>query len=241
MYWTLFYLVVVFFAIGAIAIAHLNTKSTSVQQRERWGKYVFYIIIVAITVLAIRYGYMWLLALLLVSIGLFEIFKVWTESKKRNLGVLLLALVVYGLTAYCFYRFSTIADTQSILYVYTIVFTFDGFAQISGQLFGRRKILPRISPEKTVAGVIGGLVMGVLVGLYMMWLNQRIGTWQWLLSLLVCLGAFVVDTLASWYKRICGVKYYSSMIQVFCGVLYRLDSFLFDGAVMFVGIIAWIV
>ncbi|HMR19626.1 MAG TPA: phosphatidate cytidylyltransferase [Sphingobacterium sp.] len=242
MYWTLFYLVVVFFAVGAVAIVRLNKKSTAEQQRARWVKYVFYLITVSITILAIRYGYMWLLAMMLLFIGLFEILGVWITSRKRNLQVLLMALSAYGLIAYCFYRFSMTVDVKSILFVYMIVFTFDGFAQISGQLFGKRKILPIISPEKTVAGVVGGLIMGLsvgLVGLYMMWLNKPIIPWSWFMPLLICVGAFVGDALASWYKRICGIKDYSNMIPGHGGVLDRFDSFLFTGAMLFAGVIYW--
>src|SRR5690606_39774306 len=72
-----------------------------------------------------------------------------------------------------FYQFSSQVALERVLYVYTIVFTFDGFAQITGQLFGKKKVLPKISPDKTIAGVIGGYVMGIGKGLFRMyWLNM---------------------------------------------------------------------
>src|SRR5690606_29409379 len=120
---------------------------------------------------------------------------------------------------------------ERVLYVYTIVFTFDGFAQISGQLFGKKKVLPKISPDKTIAGVIGGYVMGLATGLFaMQWLNMS-GYAIWFSPLFICTAAFVGDALASWYKRRCNLKDYSKLIPGHGGVLDRFDSLIFAGAV----------
>ncbi|HLT88757.1 MAG TPA: phosphatidate cytidylyltransferase [Sphingobacterium sp.] len=230
MFWTLFYLIVIFFTIGGIAIFALNRKSNAEQRNARWVKYIFYLLAVSITVWCIQYGIMPYLAIALLIIGAHEIVTGWRSSNK---GILFLGLSIlfYMAIAFGFHQFSGQVALERVLYVYTIVFTFDGFAQISGQLFGKKKVLPKISPDKTIAGVIGGYVMGLATGLFaMQWLNMS-GYAIWFSPLFICTAAFVGDALASWYKRRCNLKDYSKLIPGHGGVLDRFDSLIFAGAV----------
>lgn len=233
MFWALFYLIVLFFTIGAIAIVRLNKTSDAEQRKARWVKYVFYLIAVSVTVWCIQYGLMRYFAVGILLFGGYEIAKGWRLSDK-GLLFFLVCLLVYLAIAFGFYWFSSQVALGRVLYVYTIVFTFDGFAQISGQLLGKRKILPKISPDKTVAGVIGGYVMGGVTGLFVMqWLDMP-GYAIWFSPLLICTGAFLGDALASWYKRRCDLKDYSNLIPGHGGVLDRYDSFIFAGLVFWV-------
>src|SRR5690606_3669595 len=219
----------IFFAIGGLAIVRLNKRSDAEQQKARWIKYVFYLLTVSITVCCIQFGLMRYLAIVLLAIGAYEIYNGWFPSSKGTMFFITVC-IAYLAIAFGFYKFSTQVASDRILYVYTIVFTFDGFAQISGQLFGRKKILPKISPDKTVAGVIGGYLMGSVTGLFVMqWLDMPEGV-QWWSPLLVCTGAFVGDALASWYKRQCTLKDYSNLIPGHGGILDRFDSYIFAGA-----------
>lgn len=52
-----------------------------------------------------------------------------------------------------------------LLFVFIVVETNDSFALLFGKLFGRRKVLPKLSPGKTVEGTIGGLLSGATVGM----------------------------------------------------------------------------
>lgn len=131
-------------------------------------------------------------------------------SRKEAVGL----LVIGGYELISGWR----SSKHSVPFV-TIVFTFDGFAQLSGQLYGKRRILPKISPDKTVAGVVGGYVTGVITGLFVMrWLNME-GHITWLSPFLICTGAFIGDALASWYKRNCDLKDYSKFIPGHGGTL----------------------
>lgn len=230
MYWTLFYIIMIFFAIGAVAIVKLNRTSDKAQQRARWVKYIFYLLVVGMTVGCIRLELIRYLAMVILLIGGYEVVKAARISGRGTVFVGS-SVAVYVLIAIGFYYFAAVQDMEHMLYVYTIVFTFDGFAQITGQLFGKRKILPGISPDKTVAGVMGGLVMGSLTGWFMMqWLGIP-GQVIVLSPVLICMAAFVGDALASLLKRLCGIKDYSNLIPGHGGILDRFDSFIFAGAV----------
>lgn len=230
MFWTLFYLIVIFFAVGGVAILVLNRKSDLVQRKARWVKYIFYLLVVAITVWCIQFGFMHYLAMVLLVIGAYEILSGW-RSSSQGMSFLVISVVFYAAIALGFYQFSSQVALERVLYVYTVVFTFDGFSQITGQLFGKRKILPKISPDKTVAGVIDGCIMGIATGLFVMqWLDMS--RYAIVFSpLLLCTAAFAGDALASWYKRRCGLKDYSNLIPGHGGVLDRYDSYIVAGAV----------
>jgi len=230
MFWTLFYLLTVFFVIGGIAVSALNKRSDTRQRKKRWVKYAFYLVVVSATMGCIQLGIMRYMAVVLIAIGAYEILIGWYMSN-RGIPFLLLSALFYAVIAFGFYRFSGNVASEMLLYVYAIVATFDGFAQITGQLFGKKKILPKTSPDKTIAGLIGGCVMGVAAGLFMLqWVNAPVQASRYA-PLLLCTAAFTGDALASWYKRKCSLKDYGRLIPEHGGILDRYDSFIASGAV----------
>ena len=112
------------------------------------------------------------------------------------------------------------------------VTSFDAFSQIAGQLFGRHSIAPGISPNKTVEGLAGGIVMGILTCFCLRSFLDFAAGKSILLGLLITGTAFVGDILASWYKRRCGVKDYSNLIPGHGGILDRFDSLISSGAII---------
>ena len=99
---------------------------------------------------------------------------------------------------------------SNVLTLFPCIVVFDGFSQLFGQLFGKMKLLPSVSPEKTIEGFLGGLLMVVPV---FWWLQPEVT----LLYAILCSVVFAVvalsgDLLASKFKRICGVKDYSRLL-----------------------------
>ena len=103
-----------------------------------------------------------------------------------------------------------------------------------GRAFGKQKLMPSVSPGKTVAGAIGGLVVTVIVG----WLYTRFvlaPTTQlafvrggvFIFGFLVSVAAQVGDLAESLLKREAGMKDSSHIIPGHGGVLDRFDSLLF--------------
>lgn len=119
----------------------------------------------------------------------------------------------------------------------------DVFAYFSGSFFGRNKLVPDISPKKTVEGMIGGIVFCMAVMALFFWLflgkgwPVRVsGTANVLFGLAVGLlcGATAQfgDWLASAVKRYCGVKDFGTVLPGHGGVLDRFDSVLFVAPVI---------
>jgi phosphatidate cytidylyltransferase len=103
-----------------------------------------------------------------------------------------------------------------------------------GRAFGRRKLMPAVSPGKTVAGAIGGMV--VTVGAC--WLYARYVLRPWadlglspadilIFGVVVSVAAQVGDLAESLLKREAGVKNSSRLFPGHGGVLDRVDSLLF--------------
>jgi len=112
--------------------------------------------------------------------------------------------------------------------VLVATFLSDTASYASGRLFGTRKITPRISPNKTLEGLIGGFIGGTLgfwfAGLYQDWLP---GIDALLMGMCIALIAPVGDLFASMLKRDLGVKDTGRLFGPHGGLIDRLDAVLF--------------
>jgi phosphatidate cytidylyltransferase len=107
-------------------------------------------------------------------------------------------------------------------------FVGDTAAYFGGRYYGRRPLAPLISPNKTVAGLVAGILGGTAAfwaaGLYQDWLS---GQDALLIGFLVALAAPVGDLFESMIKRDLEVKDTGRLFGAHGGVLDRLDAALF--------------
>lgn len=108
----------------------------------------------------------------------------------------------------------------------------DIFAYFTGRLFGKHKLIPDVSPKKTVEGAVGGIFFAMLAFVAFGYVASRIGGVTpnyialFLLGLPVSLVSIVGDLVMSLIKRRFGVKDYSNIFPGHGGVLDRFDSVL---------------
>lgn len=120
------------------------------------------------------------------------------------------------------------AGLRWLLTAVAVTIASDTGAYATGRAVGRRPLCPRVSPKKTVEGLMGGLLAAALVGLAAAVLALHIPAWQGALVGLVGGGAAVLGDLAeSLLKRQVGVKDSSRLIPGHGGLLDRMDSLLF--------------
>jgi CDP-diglyceride synthetase len=105
--------------------------------------------------------------------------------------------------------------------------TYDIFAYFFGMNFGNHKIIPKISPNKSWEGTIGGfmgpIIVSTIMGIYFLKLDLcQIFLFAFMLGIL----AFYGDLLVSWYKRKLQVKDMGCVIPGHGGILDRIDSHL---------------
>jgi phosphatidate cytidylyltransferase len=118
-----------------------------------------------------------------------------------------------------------------LLVALMIVWAADSGAYFAGRRFGKTKLSPRISPNKTVEGLVGGVVAGMLVALVgAPFADDHITTKQLIYVAIVAiwtiLFSVVGDLFESLLKRHVGAKDSGSLIPGHGGVLDRIDSVL---------------
>lgn len=110
----------------------------------------------------------------------------------------------------------------------------DTFAYFTGRAIGRRKIVPHISPSKTLEGFVGGFVGCVSTGvIYSMFTAVELQSGL-IIGILVGVFAPFGDLFESKIKRNCEVKDSGVLLPGHGGVLDRFDSLLFSAPVIFV-------
>ncbi|HEY2707856.1 MAG TPA: phosphatidate cytidylyltransferase [Caulobacteraceae bacterium] len=110
----------------------------------------------------------------------------------------------------------------------------DVFQYITGKLFGRHKITPKVSPNKTWEGFIGGWVLTALLILLAGPIFTPLkGIGLWVMAAGLPVAGFAGDVTFSAIKRDIGVKDTSHFIPGHGGVLDRIDSLTFTTPVYF--------
>jgi phosphatidate cytidylyltransferase len=133
------------------------------------------------------------------------------------------------------------ASPWLVLFVLMLVWLTDTAAYFAGRRFGRRKLAPRLSPGKTVEGVLGGLLATALWSLLLWPLATGFITWLWLalLCLLTAVISVVGDLVESWLKRRRRLKDAGSLLPGHGGMLDRLDSLVAAVPVFALGFLLW--
>ncbi len=116
----------------------------------------------------------------------------------------------------------------------------DTGAYTFGRIAGRHKLWPRLSPNKTIEGAVGGLISGVVAALITAVVARhalRVPTLSWPAAvgfgLIVGSAAQLGDLMESMIKRDCARKDASDAVPGFGGVLDVLDSLLFAAPVAY--------
>ena len=111
----------------------------------------------------------------------------------------------------------------------------DSGAYYAGRAFGRHKLSPLISPNKTVEGAIGGILTGIGVAVLLAMRLLETVPWGFVLVAAVLLGIVGIcgDLVESVVKRATGTKDSGTILGGHGGILDRADSILFAAPVLY--------
>ncbi len=119
--------------------------------------------------------------------------------------------------------------------IFLLLWTNDTGAYLVGRSIGRTKLLPAVSPKKTIEGLLGGIVLTLAVawGLSQVWTELPLKDWL-VCGLLESVTATLGDLLESAFKRARGVKDSGKVLPGHGGILDRFDGFLLSSPAVFV-------
>ena len=228
-----FLVTLAYFSIGAAATVAINRRKDPDARRQAWTKYAVYFVIVHAVILTVlaEGGWFALVASALAVLGLCELIRVSRDAREGSPKRLYAVLAGYALLSAGFIHFALIGRPQPILFVYLVVLTFDGFSQITGQLAGTHRLAPRITPGKTIEGLLGGTAFALLSALIARHWIEISRAQAMAFAALLCGSALAGDLAASWFKRTCKVKDFGRLLPGHGGILDRFDSFIAAGCV----------
>jgi phosphatidate cytidylyltransferase len=152
------------------------------------------------------------------------------SSTIASIGMSLFGILYVGfLLSYIFLIRKGVDGKEWVLFLVATVWAGDICAYLGGTAFGRHKLYPKISPNKTFEGLAGAVVGSVIValvfsGLFLPGLNRGAAV---LFGIGLALFGQVGDFIESMLKRSAQVKDSGSLIPGHGGMLDRLDSLLF--------------
>lgn len=120
-----------------------------------------------------------------------------------------------------------------LLYLLLVVQLSDVLQYVFGKLFGRHLLAPKVSPSKTLEGLLGGGLSAAGVGAALWWITPFTPLQSGLLSLLIVTCGFLGGLALSAVKRSLGAKDWGQLIEGHGGMLDRLDSVTFAAPIFF--------
>ncbi|WP_379126601.1 phosphatidate cytidylyltransferase [Paenibacillus sp. sgz500958] len=176
--------------------------------------------------LSLEHG-VWLIMFLLLVITVFT---------KNKLDIRIAAMLLTG-TVYIGAGFSFMAISRASEDGYGLLWTFlllsciwgsDAGAYFVGRSLGRHKLWPAISPNKTVEGAVGGVLISMVISIiFALIVPEQLSVGRALLIGLscACVGQ-LGDLVQSAYKRVYGIKDSGSLLPGHGGILDRCDSWI---------------
>jgi len=210
--------------------------------RGEWGVFVPVGVVLLLPLMPALEGFNFseVINALLICLALFPLWVVvyawvkWRESGIPSIKsffmpvvgtvAILFFFVVYPLT---YYSHLMVESRKVAIWLTLTIWISDTMQYYVGIFAGKRKIVPHISPGKSVEGTTGGIIIAsvsstlisVLLGLdgehWILW---------FLMGLAVCISGFLGDLFFSLVKRAVGIKDYGSILPGHGGILDRIDS-----------------
>ncbi len=188
--------------------------------------------------------------LLLIAIALFVIallisqtFRFQADFSKMLTGIGVTLLGVFYLAFLGGFLISTRVgfenvpglSTKLLLFFFMVIFASDAGAYFAGKSLGKHKLVPKISPNKTWEGLIGGIIAAAAMAALCTWLFFPELPYKAsipLAAVMAVVGVFG-DLAESAIKRGAGAKDAATILPGHGGLLDRLDSLLFNAPILY--------
>lgn len=178
-----------------------------------------------------------------IGVSLIMLFEMFTHAEKpiKNIGFTSLGVFYIGIPFGMLLLLQDMQSPRLILGMILLVFMNDSLAYITGRLFGKTPLFPRISPKKTWEGAIGGVIFTLLLAFSYSFipLFNSISLKDWLaVAVLVAVFGPLGDLTESMLKRNLAIKDSGSLLPGHGGFLDRFDALIFT--IPFVTMYFWL-
>lgn len=236
--WMLAGILLLFVLLGAWEWAQL------VPIKYTLNKILFVLCLIPAVIASITWPTFWLLAGILVW-GLILLAVLTFPGSQKNWGfpviigsscLLLLPLLASTTTAI----YQQVMGRDLIVYLLFLIWAADVGAYLAGKRWGRHKLIPKVSPGKSIEGLAGGFLMAMIVavaGHY--YFKPQMAAYWYVLCGGVALVSVLGDLFISMLKRRCQLKDTGHIFPGHGGVLDRLDSLMAASPFFYLGLMLW--
>lgn len=207
-------LLLIYLSVLLLGIVLYTTFKKTAGKKELYLKFFSFALVALCTYAFLdkQSGHASILYAVIGTLGLYEIIR--ASGRIKNAFVYIaIALVMFSL--FVSTAFITGFPHSNL---FLCVLSFDAFSQFFGQLFGKQALLKKISPNKTIEGSTGGLLICILTSFCTFG-----SVWK---GCYIAFFALAGDLLASFVKRKAGIKDFSRLLPGQGGVLDRFDSYI---------------
>lgn len=203
---------------AALGLIYLQWKKKQAF-KQLWVKWVMFagLNLLLIGTLAIEFFPYYFGIICLIAV--YELTQHMDKLSANRKNVALLGLLLFSVLAMLYALW--FSQTCGILIVATV--WFDGFSQMFGTLFGKRKLWAEVSPGKSKEGAIGGLFMVLMLFTFT---TSEVNFSTLFYALWICAFALAGDLFASFVKRSVGIKDFANYLPGHGGIWDRYDSLL---------------
>lgn len=238
-------------AISALSVIGVYEMAKCVGQHKKWALTIPMYILAALIPMSrfflLHQSHFFMLAMISIFFMLiYSLAYVMFGKNKEKISDITTLYALFVYVVGCFSSILCVRYMSAGKYIYLLVFlgawVCDTFAYFAGRFFGKHKLIPDISPKKTIEGSIGGIVFTVgAFALYCFIVNKFWGDNVHLSYItLIILGFFasiisqIGDLVASAIKRQYDIKDYGRLFPGHGGVIDRFDSVMLVAPVTFV-------
>ncbi|MEN8193255.1 MAG: phosphatidate cytidylyltransferase [Bacteroidota bacterium] len=242
-YWGEIPFLVLVLAIGLFSFKEFSDMSNN---KGESVNLVFGSLTVAALILNAYFRFSDLQLIVLLSMILILIHELFRDkgSALRNVGSTLLGIIYIGLFSSTIvsireYFAGTLQYSNGGLLIISIFITLwvtDSAAYFLGSAFGKNKLFPRVSPNKSWEGAIAGFVFAIVTIIVLKFFILQFLTLVDAIVLGIIIGLFgqIGDLVESLLKRDTGVKDSSNIIPGHGGILDRFDSLIFSSPFVYI-------
>jgi len=128
---------------------------------------------------------------------------------------------------------NTVGGVELVLYLVLLTELNDILQYIWGKSMGKRKIIPKVSPNKTVEGFLGAFVSISILAVLFSFLTPFAWYEALIAGMIISMAGFIGDVVISMIKRDIGVKDSGNMLPGHGGILDRVDSLIYTAPLFF--------